>query len=120
MNKIELNGVAYIAERPEELDGMEYCVVLTYSAGVLSGYVKSRDGKEVVLRKARRIWECAAAHPVKTYLSDLLEKYPNTPLRHDGTPQYICPMAIGLNCFCDSDESDKCLECWNQPIEEKH
>ncbi len=38
------------------LDGMEYCMVRTYSAGVFAGYIESRNGKEAVLRHARRIW----------------------------------------------------------------
>ena len=34
----------------------KYVVVRTYSAGVHAGILKSRDGKEVVLKDARRIW----------------------------------------------------------------
>ena len=34
----------------------KYCMVRTYSAGVFAGTLKSRDGKEVVLNDARRIW----------------------------------------------------------------
>lgn len=33
-----------------------YCMVRTYSAGVFAGTVQSRNGKEVVLTDARRIW----------------------------------------------------------------
>jgi len=33
-----------------------YCMVRTYSAGVFAGTVVSRDGKEVALTDARRIW----------------------------------------------------------------
>ena len=33
-----------------------YCMVRTYSAGVFAGTVASRDGKEVALTDARRIW----------------------------------------------------------------
>ena len=33
-----------------------YVIVRTYSAGVFAGTLKSRDGKEVVLTDARRIW----------------------------------------------------------------
>ncbi len=33
-----------------------YVVVRTYSAGVHVGYLKSRDGKEVTLADARRVW----------------------------------------------------------------
>ena len=32
------------------------CIVRTYSAGVFLGTVVERDGKEVVLSNARRIW----------------------------------------------------------------
>jgi hypothetical protein len=34
----------------------EYVIVRTFSAGVFSGYVKSRDGREVVMNKARPLW----------------------------------------------------------------
>ena len=65
---ITINGKDYInAEElsnripAEKYDGMEYCMVRTYSAGVFAGYIESRDGKEVVMRKARRIWYWAGA-----------------------------------------------------------
>lgn len=35
---------------------MKYVIVRTYSAGVFAGYLESRNGQEVVLRNARRIW----------------------------------------------------------------
>ena len=38
------------------LDGMKYVICRTYSAGVFAGYLESRTGQEVVLRKARRLW----------------------------------------------------------------
>jgi hypothetical protein len=34
----------------------KYVIVRTYSAGVHAGVLKSREGKEVVLTDARRIW----------------------------------------------------------------
>lgn len=33
-----------------------YVIVRTYSAGVHAGYLVSRNGKEVELREARRLW----------------------------------------------------------------
>ena len=35
---------------------LDYVLVRTYSAGVFCGYLESREGKEVVLKQARRIW----------------------------------------------------------------
>ena len=34
----------------------KYVIVRTYSAGVFAGYLESRKGQEVVLKKARRLW----------------------------------------------------------------
>ena len=66
MKTINVDGIDYIAksefdkiknfEKAEELDGMEYCIVRTYSAGVFAGYVEKREGKEITIRKVRRIW----------------------------------------------------------------
>jgi hypothetical protein len=57
---ITINDVEYVRkdtnQQATKFDGMEYCMVRTYSAGVFAGYVESRDGQEIVLRKARRIW----------------------------------------------------------------
>ena len=58
-NEIEINGEIYIkksdAQQIEKPKG-DYVVVRTYSAGVHAGYLKSRDGKEVVLTNTRRLW----------------------------------------------------------------
>jgi len=34
----------------------QYVIIRTYSAGVFAGYLKKREGKEVTLTKARRLW----------------------------------------------------------------
>ena len=39
----------------------KYCIVRTYSAGVFAGTLESREGKEVVLSDARRIWYWSGA-----------------------------------------------------------
>ncbi|MCI8698307.1 MAG: hypothetical protein HFF29_04285 [Oscillospiraceae bacterium] len=75
MNEIEINGVAYIpkgsvVQMAPNMDGMEYCMVRTYSAGVFAGYIESRDGKEVVLRNARRIWHWAGAASLSQLATD--------------------------------------------------
>lgn len=38
-----------------------YVIVRTYSAGVFAGELESKEGKEVVLRNARRIWYWSGA-----------------------------------------------------------
>ena len=61
--KITINGIDYIrtdlvistAPAPQ-MDGMNYVMVRTSSYGVFCGYMKDRNGQEVTLLKARRIW----------------------------------------------------------------
>jgi hypothetical protein len=60
-SEVTLNGVAYVPksavnQKAESVDGMDYVIVRTYAAGVFAGYLKSRNGKEVELVKARRFW----------------------------------------------------------------
>lgn len=56
-------------------------------------------------------------HPQRTYLSELLEHFPNVKLRDDGTPKCLCPHQLGLKDIDDCRKYHTCVECWNQPIE---
>jgi hypothetical protein len=61
INEITINGKIYVEkdldkQKAETLDGLEYKIVRTQSAGVFAGFLKSRTGSEVVMLKARRIW----------------------------------------------------------------
>lgn len=38
------------------MNDLKYVIVRTYSAGVFAGYLESRNGQEVVMREARRLW----------------------------------------------------------------
>jgi hypothetical protein len=56
---VNINGVDYVPKESRQIaekDGLKYCVVRTYSAGVFAGYLKSREGKEVEMVEARRLW----------------------------------------------------------------
>lgn len=61
LEEVEINGTVYVPkgqenQRSEKLDGMQYVICRTYSAGVFAGYLFTREGNEVVLKYARRIW----------------------------------------------------------------
>ena len=53
-----INGIEYVPkeEPAQTLNGMKYVICRTFSAGVFAGYLESRNGQEVVMRQARRIW----------------------------------------------------------------
>lgn len=55
---IEVNGEQY--QRVQKIvDGFK--IVRTYSAGVFAGIVEGRNGREVVMRNARRLWKWSGA-----------------------------------------------------------
>ena len=57
VNEISINGVQYVAKGSEiELNTDNYVLVRTYSAGVFVGKLAKKDGQEVILNNARRIW----------------------------------------------------------------
>lgn len=71
--EITIDGVVYIPKETkmaEKYNGMDYCMVRTYSAGVFAGYVESRDRTEVVLRNARRIWHWEGAATLSQLATD--------------------------------------------------
>lgn len=55
-------------------------------------------------------------HPPRTYLTELLKSFPNTPLDVDGTPDSICPYDLGLTSIDACRKDHNCVKCWNQPI----
>lgn len=59
----------------EKSKGMKYVIARTYSAGVFAGLLFRRDGKEVTLKKARRIWYWDGA----ASLSELAVRGTSTP-----------------------------------------
>lgn len=38
------------------MENLKYVIVRTQSAGVFAGYLETRNGQEVVMRQARRLW----------------------------------------------------------------
>lgn len=54
----------------------QYVIVRTYSAGVFAGTLKSREGREVVLTNARRLWYWKGAASLSQLSVDGV-KYPD-------------------------------------------
>lgn len=61
--ELVIDGVKFFREdqvRKEKIDE-DYKIVRTYSAGVFYGIIEKREGQEVTLRNARRLWQWAGA-----------------------------------------------------------
>ncbi len=79
VEEMVIDGTTYVpkdsTQKAEAKDGMPYVLIRTYSAGVHTGYLKSRDGKEVVLLDSIRIWQWSGA----ASLSQLAMEGTNSP-----------------------------------------
>ncbi len=65
---LTVNGIEYVKKDSVTqyplaamVDGLEYKIFRTYTAGVFAGYQKSRNGQEAVVINARRLWKWSGA-----------------------------------------------------------
>jgi len=61
---IEIDGIEYVpkgSETAESFEGMKYVIVRSRNAGCFAAYLESKDGTNVKLRKARRLWYWSGA-----------------------------------------------------------
>jgi hypothetical protein len=57
LNEITVNGIEYVKKGSQvEKTSGNHVIVRSYEAGVFAGELESKEGKEVVLRNARRLW----------------------------------------------------------------
>ena len=61
MKEIIVDGKIFVEKFVEKKEQSNFCIVRTYTAGVHAGYLKERQGKEVVLTNAIRIWSWKGA-----------------------------------------------------------
>jgi len=74
---VMINGIEYVPAtdiKVVNVEGMEYKIVRTDSAGVFAGYVESRKGKEAVLRNVRRLWYWEGAATLSQLATDGVSK----------------------------------------------
>lgn len=77
IDEIEYVRKDSIEEKAEELNGMMYSIVRGDRSGVFAGYIKERDGNEVTMIKARRLWYWDGAASISQLAEDGVSKPQN-------------------------------------------
>lgn len=120
MNKeIEINGVKYVredsivSEKAIDLDGMPYQIVRTYSAGVFAGYVESRNGQEVTMRKARRLWYWDGAASLSQLAMEGTSKPDNCKFPVEVDRVQLLQVIEILDCTEKAKQSIQNVKIWN-------
>jgi hypothetical protein len=116
---LSINGITYVRQEDakkmaNKRDGMSYVIVRTYSAGVFAGYLESKDGKEVVMRDARRLWYWDGAASLSQLAMEGTKK-PNNCKFPCEVDKVILTEAIEiLDCTEEAQESIKAVAIWHQ------
>jgi hypothetical protein len=115
MNEIEINGEIYIKKsecEPSKLS--DYVIVRTYSAGVFAGYIESRNGQEVVMRNARRLWYWDGASSLSQLSMEGTTKPENCKFPCEVDRVELLEAVEILNTSAKSEQSIKSVKIWKQ------
>ncbi len=61
VEEVVIDGQTYVPKGQQPVVVKDYCIVRTYSAGVHAGEIIERNGKEVKMKNARRLWYWSGA-----------------------------------------------------------
>lgn len=111
--KHKLNGGAYICE----LNCTE-CPLSSLNNGTTDNMACSDFETLYPEKTIAIVQKWSDEHPQKTYLTELLKIFPNTPLNDDGTPKGICLHELGATSLDNCEVDNACAKCWNQTIED--
>ena len=92
----------------------KYCIVRTYSAGVFAGMVKSRNGKEVVMENARRLWYWSGSSSLSQLAMEGVKKPNDCKFPCEVTEVLLTEAIEILPCTPEAIENIKNVPIWKQ------
>jgi hypothetical protein len=115
---IKIDNVEYVPKDSytpaEQLDGMDYVIIRGEDSGVFAGYLKSRNGREVILLDARRIWYWDGASSLSQLAMEGTSKPENCKFPCEVSKVQILDAIEVLDCTEKSRESIKSVSVWAQ------
>lgn len=121
VDKKEMTAVEYLKEKMRLTDGCAIeCIECPLDARN-NGLRQNCEAFQLECpeKAVALVQKWAEEKPVKTFLSDLLEKHPKTPLDPDSTPN-MCPHDLGYcknRDDCPPKPEGGCFGCWSRPLE---
>ena len=99
-------------EKASTYEGLEYKIVRTYSAGVFAGYLESRNGREVVLRQAKRLWYWDGAASLSQLAMEGVNKPANCKFAMEVDKVELLEAVEILDCTAKAKESLDEVKVW--------
>lgn len=100
--------------KAESFKNMDYRIVRTYSAGVFAGYVESRNGREVMMRKARRLYYWDGAATLSQLAEDGVSKPQNCKFPKEVDRVELLEVIEILDCSKTAQESIGSVKIWSE------
>jgi hypothetical protein len=97
-----------------KMDNEKYFIVRTYSAGVFAGYIESRNGQEVVMTRARRLWYWSGASSLSQLAMEGTTKPGECKFPCEVTRITLLEAIEILECSDKSKESIASVKIWSQ------
>ena len=115
--EIKIDGVVYVlkgqeVEKAKELDGMEYKIIRTYSAGVFAGYLEKKEGQNVILRNARRLWYWDGASSLSQLAMEGVSKPENCKFPCEVDKVELDQVVEVIDCTEEARESISKVKIW--------
>ncbi|MCA9358545.1 hypothetical protein KC902_04780 [Candidatus Kaiserbacteria bacterium] len=112
IDEVEYIRVDAVKQKAEQVDGMDYVIVRTYSAGVHAGYLKERNGREVALVNSRRLYYWDGAFTLSTVATKGVSKPKNCKFPNE-VPEILLLEAVEvIPCSEEARLSIKNVPAW--------
>lgn len=112
IDEVEYIRVDAVKQKAEQVDGMDYVIVRTYSAGVHAGYLKERNGREVALVNSRRLYYWDGAFTLSTVATKGVSKPENCKFPNE-VPEILLLEAVEvIPCSEEARLSIKNVPAW--------
>ena len=119
LNELEVNGVKYVRKgeeaRPaQECEGMPFVIVRSFAAGCFAGFMATKDGQEVTLLRARRLWYWDGAASLSQLAEDGVNKPQNCKFPKEVSKIVITKAEEIISCTEKSQKSIWAVKEWAQ------
>jgi hypothetical protein len=115
---IKINEVEYVPKSDwqpaDKLDGMPYVIIRGDRSGVFAGYLKERDGNEVILLNARRIWYWDGANSLSQLAMEGTSKPENCKFPCEVKKIQILDAIEVIECSKKAEQSIKSVKVWEE------
>jgi len=108
-----VNAINGFKSECKKEDG-RYCIVRTYSAGVFAGEIQSRNGREIVLHNARRLWYWEGAASLSQLAVDGVLKPDKCKFPVEVEVVELLEVIEIINCTDKAKQSIKGVKIWKQ------